>query len=103
MATTSIISLIGGVLFGLLGFLLKRTLDAVDKKMDSTCQKVDTACNAVNDMRMEMSGFQQLVQYLRADVVDLKGQNNSLREAHAHIDKHIAVLTDRRERAQTAT
>ena len=88
---TWIFTLCGATLFGLIGWLLKRAIEAIDKKMDATCQKVDTACVAVNDMRLEMSGYKQLVQYLHTDVVELKTQNHSLRESHHSIDKYIAV------------
>jgi hypothetical protein len=86
-----IFTLAGGALLGLIGWLLKRAIDAIDKKMDATCTKVDTACVAVNDMRLEMSGYKQLVQYLHTDVLALKSENHSLRESHHVIDKYIAV------------
>ena len=91
MPTTWICSLLVTTVLGIIGWLLKRAIDAMDKKMDSTCQKVDTACVAVNDMRLEMSGYKQLVQYLHTDVLALKSENHSLRESHHVIDKYIAV------------
>lgn len=91
MATNWIFSLCGAALLGLIGWLLKRSIEAIDKKMDAQGVKVDSACVAVNDMRLEMSGYKQLVQYLHTDVLALKNENQSLRESHHIIDKYIAV------------
>ena len=90
-ATTWIFTLVGSTLVGLLAWLFQRAVAGVDKKVDDTCVQMSKAVDAIQQMRVEMTGYNQLVQYLSADVKDLKQENRSLRDAHAHIDKYIAV------------
>ncbi|MGY2133663.1 hypothetical protein ACW9KT_15645 [Hymenobacter sp. HD11105] len=79
-----ILGLIASVIIGIITSLLKRSLDGIDKKMDSTCAAVEL-------MKLEMAGYSELTKYLKSDVEHLKRENKTLFSSHAAIDKHIAV------------
>ena len=66
----------------LIGSLLKRSIDGLDKKLDTTC-------NAVEAMKLEMVGYEKLTEYLKRDVDGLKAENNTLRASFTNIDKII--------------
>lgn len=83
--------MLGSALVGLLAWLFQRAVAGVDRKVDDTCLQMGKAVEAIQQMRIEMSGYSQLVQYLSTDVKELKKENASLRDAHAVIDKYIAV------------
>ena len=89
--TTWVLTLLGSTLVGLLAWLFQRAVAGVDRKVDDTCVQMGKAVEAIQQMRIEMTGYNQLVQYLSTDVKELKQENRSLRDAHAHIDKYIAV------------
>lgn len=88
---TWVFTLFGTVIIGIISWLFNRAVAGVDGKVNGACEKMDKAVEAVQEMRLEMTGYKELVSYLRTDVVELKGENKSLRESHAVIDKYIAV------------
>lgn len=89
--TTWILTLLGSTLVGLLAWLFQRAVAGVDKKVDDTCTQMTKVATLVNDMRLEMTGYNQLVKYLSEDVKELKSENRVLRDAHHNFDKFIAV------------
>ncbi len=76
----------------IIGGLLNRSIGQLDKKMDSQGAKLDDNCTATQTIHSDLQGYKQLVGYLREEVKQMKGENNTLREAHHAIDKRIAVV-----------
>lgn len=89
--TTWIFTLLGSALIGLLAWLFQRAVAGVDKKVDDTCTQMTNVATAVQEMRLEMTGYNKLVEYLSSDVKELKTENRVLRDAHHTFDKFIAV------------
>ncbi|QKG57000.1 hypothetical protein GKZ68_10400 [Hymenobacter sp. BRD128] len=77
-----IIGLAATIILGLIGSLLKRSIDSLDKKLDTTC-------NAVEAMKLEMVGYQKLTEYLKADVESGKQEISTLRKSFTEMDKLI--------------
>lgn len=71
-----------GLVVSLIGYLLNRSINSIDKKLDATC-------NAVETMKLEMVGYQELAKYLKNDVENLKTENTTLRKSFNYIDKVI--------------
>lgn len=90
-ALTWVFALLGSTLVGLLAWLFQRAVAGVDRKVDDTCVQMTKVATAVQEMRIEMTGYNQLVEYLSADVKELKNENKVLREAGHVFDKYIAV------------
>lgn len=90
-STNWIFTLVGTTLVGLIAWLFQRAVAGIDKKVDDTCTQVTKTAVAVQEMRVEMTGYNKLVEYLSRDVTELKGENRVLREAHHNFDKFIAV------------
>ena len=88
MTPEYIIGLIAAVLISLIGYLLNRSIAAIDQKMDTTC-------SAVEAMKLEMKGYETLTQYLKNDVDNMKTENASLRKSLAVMDKWIYRLGQR--------
>lgn len=88
---TWIFTALASSLVGLLAWLFQRAVTGIDKRVEDTCTQMTHVAMAVQEMRVEMTGYNQLVQYLSDDVKELKNQNNSLRESHHVFDKYIAV------------
>lgn len=82
MSQEFIVGLVVSMVLGLIGFLLKRSIDNLDDKLDTTCTAVDA-------MEKKMVGYQMLTEYLKQDVDSLKNENNSLRKSFNEIDKII--------------
>jgi hypothetical protein len=89
--TTWIFALLGSTLVGLLAWLFQRAVSGIDKKVDDTCAQMTKVGTAVQEMRVEMTGYNKLVEYLSSDVKELKHENRSLRDSHHAFDKFIAV------------
>lgn len=77
-----IIGLAVTIVLAIIGALLRRSIDGLDKKLDTTC-------GAVEAMKLEMKGYETLTQYLKSDVDSLKNENTSLRKSFYEIDKLI--------------
>lgn len=90
-STNWIFTVLGSALVGLLAWLFQRAVSGVDKKVDDTCTQMTKVVTTVQEMRVEMTGYNQLVKYLSEDVKELKGENRVLRESHHTFDKYIAV------------
>jgi len=86
-----IFTVLGTGLVGLLAWLFQRAVAGIDKKVEDTCTQMTKVGTAVQEMRVEMTGYNKLVEYLSRDVTELKGENRVLREAHHTFDKFIAV------------
>jgi hypothetical protein len=86
-----IFALLGSALIGLVAWLFQRAVAGIDKKVDDTCTQMTKTAVAVQEMRVEMTGYNQLVKYLSEDVKELKSENRVLRDAHHTFDKFIAV------------
>lgn len=82
MSQEYIIGLVVTLALGVIGALLRRSIDGLDKKLDTTC-------GAVEAMKLEMKGYETLTQYMKSDVESLKNENGSLRKAFNEIDKVI--------------
>jgi uncharacterized protein YoxC len=83
-----IVGLVATIVLALIGSLLKRSIDSLDTKLDTTC-------SAVEAMKLEMKGYETLTQYLKSDVESLKNENGSLRMAVNNMDKWIYALGQR--------
>ena len=88
MSQEYVIGLVVTIVLGIIGSLLKRSIDSLDKKLDTTC-------GAVEAMKLEMVGYQKLTEYLKADVESLKNENGSLRKSFNEVDKFIYALGQR--------
>ena len=82
MSQEFVIGLVVTIVLGIIGTLLRRSIDGLDKKLDTTC-------GAVEAMKLEMKGYETLTQYLKSDVESLKNENGSLRKSFNEIDKVI--------------
>ena len=76
------IALAFGMVVSVIGWLLNRSINSIDKKLDTTC-------NAVETIKLEMVGYQKLAEYLKNDVESLKAENTTLRKSFNYIDKVI--------------
>lgn len=90
-SNTWIFALLGSALVGILAWLFQRAVGGVDKKIDDTYAQMTKVVTTVQEMRVEMTGYNKLVDYLNSDVKELKNENHALREAHHAFDKYIAV------------
>ncbi|MGI4833286.1 MAG: hypothetical protein ACRYFK_07475 [Janthinobacterium lividum] len=90
-ASNWIFTLLGSALVGLLAWLFQRAVAGIDKKVEDTCTQMTKTAVAVQEMRVEMTGYNQLVKYLSEDVKELKQENRVLRDSHHTFDKFIAV------------
>ncbi len=88
MTPEYLIGLAVTIALGIIGSLLKRSIDSLDKKLDTTC-------GAVEAMKLEMKGYDALTQYLKQDVDSLKNENASLRKSVTEMDKWIYALGQR--------
>lgn len=88
MTPEFIIGLAVTIVVSLIGYLLNRSISAIDKKLDTTC-------NAVEAMKIEMVGYQKLAEYLKADVDAMKTENSTLRKSVTEMDKWIYALGQR--------
>ncbi len=88
MSQEFVIGLVVSIALGIMGSLIKRSIDGLDKKLDTTC-------GAVEAMKLEMKGYETLTQYLKNDVESLKNENGSLRMAVNNMDKWIYALGQR--------
>lgn len=79
------IALTVSLVVGIIGYLLNRSIGGIDKKLDATC-------NAVEAMKLEMRGYEELAKYLKADVEAVKAENTVLRRSFTEIDKLIYGL-----------
>ena len=86
-----IFTVLGGALVGVLAWLFQRAVAGVDKKVDDTCTQMTKVATAVQEMRVEMTGYNQLVTYLAEDVKELKTENRVLRDAGHAFDTYIKV------------
>ena len=82
MSQEFLVGLVVSVVLGLIGYLLKRSIDNLDAKLDATC-------GAVEAMKLEMKGYEALTQYLKADVEAGKQEISTLRSAFYSIDRII--------------
>ena len=88
MSQEYIIGLVITIALGIMSSLIKRSIDGLDKKLDTTC-------GAVEAMKLEMKGYETLTQYLKSDVDSLKNENGSLRKSVNEMDKWIFALGQR--------
>ncbi len=88
MSQEYIIGLAVTLAIGIIGTLLRRSIESLDTKLDTTC-------NAVEAMKLEMKGYETLTQYLKSDVESLKHENASLRSSVSTMDKWIYALGQR--------
>ncbi|MBH8569348.1 hypothetical protein KB206_10665 [Microvirga sp. STS02] len=79
-----LIGLVFTVIMAMVGGLLNRSINQMDKKLDANC-------DAVAAITADLQGYKQLVEYLRDEVKEQKTENRVLRDAHHAIDKSIAV------------
>lgn len=89
--TTWIFALLGSTLVGILAWLFQRAVAGIDSKVNDTCTQMTTVVSTVQEMRIEMTGYNKLVEYLSSDVKELKHENRVLRDSHHTFDKFIAV------------
>lgn len=88
MSQEYVIGLVVTIVLGLIGTLLRRSIENLDTKLDTTC-------NAVEAMKLEMKGYDALTKYLKQDVDSLKNENASLRKSVTEMDKWIYALGQR--------
>jgi len=88
MSQEYIIGLVVSIVIALIGALIRRSIEGLDKKLDATC-------GAVEAMKLEMKGYDALTKYLKQDVDSLKNENASLRRSVTEMDKWIYALGQR--------
>lgn len=88
MSQEYIIGLVVTIVLAIIGSLLRRSIDSLDKKLDTTC-------GAVEAMKLEMVGYQKLTEYLKADVEKGNKEVDTLRKSFNEIDKIIYALGQR--------
>ncbi|TPG71984.1 hypothetical protein [Hymenobacter nivis] len=88
---TWILTLLGSVVVGVMAWLFQRAIAGIDKKADDNYALTSKTMAVVQEMRVEMTGYNMLVEYLSGDVKELKSENRVLRDAHHTFDKYIAV------------
>lgn len=62
MSQEYIIGLVVTIVLAIIGGLLKRSIEGLDKKLDTTC-------GAVEAMKLEMKGYETLTQYLKSSTL----------------------------------
>ena len=73
----------------LVGYLLSRSIQQIDQKLDRNCL-------ATEQLKIQVHGYETSLRIHERRIEGLEHENNSLRGSLAAVDRQLAVMVDRK-------